>query len=107
MPASCCAHSAKNGIKTPSARPAAKNRNRPTLAGRGRPPNRPMVEDRILAIAVTSKLHAKARGPVCLATGPRTNALADVNAYGAPGRNARRAFTASPFGVQLRSVGLL
>src|SRR4029079_15712422 len=87
MPASFCAHSAKNGSSTPSARPATKNRNKPTRAGLGDSLSSARVEEAMFATA-TSELHATVRLPIGQAIGVRTGALVDVNAYG--GRSGAR-----------------
>jgi hypothetical protein len=54
MPASLCAHSAKNGIRMPSATAAAKNKIMPTCAGRGARANVVGAETRIWKNRFTS-----------------------------------------------------
>src|SRR5580698_1227426 len=76
------AHSAKNGIRMPSATAAAKNRNMPTRAAPGARMNVVMAEAKLLKNRTTSLLPTRAE-PARDAAGSRTGALGDVNAYGA------------------------
>src|ERR1700722_17874575 len=89
MPASLCAHSAKNGMRMPSATAAAKNKAMPTCAARGARANVVGAETRIWKNRFTSKLHALSARPARNAADGLRSALVDVNAYGAMG-DARR-----------------
>src|SRR5580693_4449124 len=89
MPASLCAHSAKNGMRMPSATAAAKNKTMPTCAARGARAKVEGAETRIWKNRFTSKLHALPARPARNAAGGQRSALVDVNAYGATS-DARR-----------------
>src|SRR5580698_1616077 len=76
------AHSAKNGIRMPSATAAAKNRNMPTRAAPGARLNVVMAEAKLLKNRTTSLLPTLGR-PARDCGRQSHGALGDVNAYGA------------------------
>src|SRR5271163_324806 len=90
IPASLCAHSAKNGIRIPSAAEAAKNRNMPTWAARGARAKVVAAEMKILKNRFTSWLQQRGstRRPARMRRPSVRHALADVNAYGAAGAHS-------------------
>ena len=84
MPASLCAHSAKNGIRMPSATAAAKNKAHAD-PGPGRGARANVVGAENQGLWKFASRHAPYALAVAGARGRPSGALADVNAYGARG----------------------